>query len=410
MSLHNTLAGIALACACTTLVACKSGYNRIYEDNNPEDEDSPGCNSAPINENIADKAQVVFELIADITCTVISDYTLVGQSLGNGNEIQDTGSAFRSYQSLVEDLVDSYGKRIAVISIDYEKSQQYDLDTLKDANLALEKHSDMGGIVSVTWTPINPWTASDNSVENQLAASDDTDITILYGDETSLEGNALAAFNEFDEQLGIVISALKDLDSKKVPVLFAPFPQMNTTEYWYGPTPPSEDESSDASASSVTTESEFKALWSHVADELAKENLTHLLWVYAPRTGLESERKTATWGYPGASEVDIVAGISYSNEVSILDYSSYTALDKPLGMTRLAPQKADGTFTNTNYIVELQGKYKHVAYWIADHDTQNNNADTLRSIKNNLSAKELLEDSRTATVETINEKEWLKEN
>lgn len=406
MSLQNTLTGIALVCACTTLAACKSGYNRIYEDSNPEDEDSPACSASPTNENIAEKSQKVFELIADITCTEITGYTLVGQSLGNGDELTDSNNGFHSYKALVEDLFDIEKKRIAVISIDYEKSQQFDLDALKKANLKLKEHSDLGGIVSVTWTPLNPWTVNDNETSDTLAQTDKTEITALYGDGTSLEGDNQAAYTTFNDQLDVIIEALKDLDSKKIPVLFAPFPQMNTTSYWYGPSKDKAED--DASVTPVTTEDEFKELWSHVADELAKENLTHLLWVYAPRTGKESVRKTATWGYPGESKVDIVASISNSDEVNIPDYSSYIDLDKPLGMTRLAPTTQDGTFSNTDYIAELRGKHQHIAYWIADHDTQNNNGNIKLSIKSNMDTKALLEDSRTATVETIISKEWLK--
>ena len=401
MSLHNTLTGIALAFACTTLVACKSGYNRLYEDNSPEDEDSPACSASPINESIADNTMKVSDLIADITCTRITGYTLVGQSLGDGNEIQDDQNEFRSYSALVESLFDSHNKRIAIVSIDYEKSQQFDLDQLKEANTSLVAHAEKGGIVSVTWTPLNPWTANSNDESiDKLAKTDDTNITLLSGENEPTEILPLAAFNEFKEQLTVVIDALKDLDSQEIPVLFAPFPEMNTTEYWYGPS---------EGNTLGTTETEFRALWAHVADEIAKENLTHLLWVYAPRTGSVSERKTATWGYPGKDEVDIVSGISYSNSATIHDYASYLKLDKPLGMTRLAPEKADGTFSNKTYIAELQDKYISIAYWIADHDTSSSEAaDSLLSIKNNTDAKDLLDDSRTATVETIKDKEWLK--
>ena len=54
--------------------------------------------------------------------------------------------------------------------------------------------------------------------------------------------------------MDIVIEALKDLQDGDVPVLFAPFPQMNEVGYWYSA------ENTDDS------DNEFEELWGYVLD------------------------------------------------------------------------------------------------------------------------------------------------
>jgi beta-mannanase len=389
MLLKNSMYALVLLFTALSLSSCKSGYNRTYQISSA-DEDAPGCDNSPLNSNANANTVALFDLIVDLTCDRIEDYVLVGQSTGNGDEIVDENNDFRNYETLIESPTTDYDKRISIVSIDYENSARFDAATLTRANEQLQEHFLEGGIVSITWTPLNPWTAEDGTITNKLAVSDDTDLSLLYGTDTTD-----ASYLSFNSQLDLIAEQLKELSDANIPVLFAPFPEINTDNYWYG-------------ANTNNTSNEVIELWTYVFDRLNQENLTNILWVYAPRSGVTSERLTSTWGYPGTAYVDIVAAISYSDEVSVLDYADLINLDKPMGMTRLAPKSTDGTFDNQNYAVELQGRYPYIAYWIADHDTETNSI--RRSIVRNNNAEDLLNNDFTATVETIIDEDWLDTN
>ena len=97
--------------------------------------------------------------------------------------------------------------------------------------------------------------------------------------------------------------------------------------------------------------------------------------------------------------------------MSILDYDRYRDQNKPLGMTRLAPTTSNGMFDNKRYASELLDRYPFIAYWIADHDTDNTNVanteNIQRSIARNQEANALLNDSTIATTQTIIAEQWL---
>lgn len=393
MLLKQMIIATSLLASSTLLIACKSGYNRIYNDDTDDDEeDRPTCITSTVFTNASDNTMRVFDLIADLTCKRTEDFedlVIVGQSLGVGNEIADVNNEERSYESLIQELADSTNRRIAIASVEYEEEELFSLANLEEANDILISHFERSGIISVTWTPLNPWTSDNTNITNPLAASDDDQLPNLYGDDENADGK-----RAFDDQLDIIIDALQNLEESDVPVLFAPFPEMNSTSYWYGP------EDSD------TSDANFRELWNYVLNELRAESLTNIIMVYAPRSGTTSQRVSATWGYPGASSVDIVAGISFSDEVSILDYNDYEELNKPLGMTRLAPSRIDGAFDNQSYVTELQGRYPFIAYWIAEHDTAAPN-EIKRSIKSTENSNRLLNNSKVITAEVIAAEEWL---
>ncbi|MDZ7924654.1 MAG: glycosyl hydrolase [Marinagarivorans sp.] len=183
------------------------------------------------------------------------------------------------------------------------------------------------------------------------------------------------------------------MSDESVPVLFSPFPSMNTSAMWYGPQ--GNNDKDDA----------FIKLWNYTIDKIKAEGLKNIIWVYAPRAGRASERITATWGYPGINSVDVVAPIAFSDEVNINNFDDYKKLDKPLGMTRLSPISGTGEFDNTIYAAEWEDQYGYLAYWIADHDDANKK----HSLYGNKKYSELFKNSKIATTETIKNKEWLKQ-
>lgn len=376
---------IGTACLVT---ACKAGYNRIYDNSDPEEE-TPDCIEAPITGTASDETKEVFRLIADLSCERIEDYVLVGQSLGAGDQIVDNSDDNRSYQALVEGLASKTGRYPAIISIDYEEVEQFDKTALNNAHEQLKAHADSNGIISITWTPFNPW--KETSASDPLTPNDDVDLALLYGEDDNS-----AAWGRFNSQLTLVSEQLKALSDMKVPVLFSPFPQMNIKERWYG-------------AHNDNSESKFVSLWNHVYNTINDQKPTNLIWVYSPLWGNDLNRKSATWGYPDSSRIDIIGGFAYSNILQLGDYEEYEALNKPLGLTRLAPESTtDGSFDNTNYVNLLSSQYPFIAYWIAEHNTPVTNQEPIkRAIVSNANANELMKDKNTATRETIDAQNWL---
>lgn len=372
--------------------ACKPGYNRIYDNSDP-DEETRDCVEAPITSTASDKTKKVFELVAGLSCdrtNDLKDLVLVGQSLGAGNQIADATDEDHSYEALAEELADSTGRYPAIISIDYEEVDRFDETALNEAHEILKSHADSDGIVSITWTPLNPWKTSDAN-EPLTPSSEENDISILYGDDDGSD-----AWNRFNTQLTLVSKQLKALSEMGVPVLFSPLPQMNIKERWYG-------------AHEDNSAAKFVSLWNHVYSTINEQQPTNLIWVYSPRWGNINIRKSATWGYPDAGKVDVIGGVIYSNSLEISDYEAYEALDKPIGLTRLAPETfVNGTFDNMSYINLLSEEYPFIAYWIAEHNTPVAGEDSIkRAIISNINAEQLMQNNKTATRTTIDTKNWL---
>ena len=386
MFFQKTLSMASLALFCASLGACKAGYNRIYENDIVIDESVRTCSKTPITTNTSPATLKVFNLISDLSCRQIKDYILSGQSLGNGNAINGTNPAY-NYATLIDNLAQT-GQSIAVINIDYENDNRYSLATLNEANETLIRHAQKSGIISISWTPLNPW-----STNNTLAHSTDVKLTNLISNDPALSGQ-----QAFTTQLNNVIQALRRLQENNIPVVFSPFPEMNTAKMWYG-------------AQQANTDGDFKKLWDFVNQQFANAQLNNILWVYAPYTGLASEIKSTTWGYPGDNKIDIIAPISFSDELNISAYEEYVKFNKPMGMTHLAPKTANGKFDNRLYASQLNGRFTNISYWIAAHDDDSNGdgtIDILRSIYRNEKAAELFNDnSFIATTETIANKSWL---
>lgn len=381
---------IASLVGATFLVgACKPGYNRIYDNSDPDD--SPDCIESPISTNASNKTKEVFRLIADLSCDRIEDFTLVGQSLGAGNQIADDADNNHSYKALIDELFAKTQQKPAIISIDLEEVSRFSETNIDDARAKLKVHSDAGGIISITWTPINPWRNDTDQDPLAPTTKDEEKLSALYSADNSSDARIL-----FDERLTLVANQLSKLSEAGIPVLFAPFPEMNGKYRWYADT-------------SDNTETEFKELWNYVSKAIKDKNPTNLLWVYAPRSGNSVVRANAIWGYPGKTNIDIVAGISYSDELNIQDYEKYQDLEKPLGLTRLAPSdQIDGTFDNSFYSQVLPSDNPFIAYWIAEHDTPiEGESSQKRSIVNNENASTLMKNSKIATLSVVNSKEWI---
>jgi mannan endo-1,4-beta-mannosidase len=370
-------------CLSLCLASCKSGYNQAYEQSGP-DEDGIPCNPNPVDSGANAAAKSVLKLVATFSCEKASEKkrVMAGQHLGDANQLAATTS---SYQTLIGPFAD---KRTtpAVIAVDYAQQATYSLDTLKNANLQLDKHWKNNGVVMVSWTPANPW-------RNEFTTGYTSDV--LLNDLTSAN-TAGAANTKFKEDLNNVINALKDLQDKNVAVLWRPFPMMNSKNYWWG---------LDATGSN---EELFEKFWQRVFTDINNAGLNNLIWVYSPLDTAIDTTRAYDWGFD-KNFVDVVAPIARNNELTIRDYNSYVLMAKPLAMAELSPGYksdsstglSDGSFDTNTYKNRLTSNYNAVAFWVSANDSRINNTQNTLSLIGNKNAFELLNSGEVYTAEEL---------
>ncbi|MDZ7924653.1 MAG: hypothetical protein U5M23_11430 [Marinagarivorans sp.] len=192
MPIKYALKTLSLAALCLSFTACKSGYNRLYTSSDP-DENAPPCTENSITDSPSTQAAAVYSLISDLTCKKTKGYILSGQSLGDGNQINGNDNN-KNYATLIDNIARSEKRRIAIASIDYENSAQFSAAELTEANKQLITHANThGGIVSISWTPQNPFPNANNS----LAHTADVALANLYStDEVKPIG-----YTDFNDRL-----------------------------------------------------------------------------------------------------------------------------------------------------------------------------------------------------------------
>ena len=395
----NKIFPAAMLASLVVLAGCKTGYNRTYnksKDPNPP----PGAEEAS-NPNISAEARRVFKMLDGLTCADISfDGYVMGQNAGSGNQIA-TESSDRSYAKLITAVDSATSHTPGLVTIDYEYDKIYTKAELLAANEKLKEHWEAGGIVGISWTPFNPWTANGST----LLYTDAVDLADLLDDSTEI-------FDEWTEKLDLVAEALKDLQDKGVPVLWRPLPEMNKNTYWWG---------TKASNPEGTNEL-YADLWKDMYDYLTDEKgLNNLLWVYSPGespTTTNTGEKDVKWAYPGDDFVDLVAGIARNDSLHIKDYSDLIDLGHPVGMAEYSPTPAkDGgnlsstikTFDARTYVDRLHGSYKAVGFWVSWHsyDYQDANNATKRSymaLADSQYIKELTDRDNILSIERIKDK------
>jgi hypothetical protein len=143
-----------------TLVGCKLGYNKTPK-RNSSTTPPPECSQRPTNVNANDNTLEVFNLLSELSCgtlTKSNDGYLMGQSLGNGNQIsyaEHQGNNIgdetqNSYTAFITAFKTKTKKTPALIAIDYEYDQLYTHEQLIEANNAIEGFWKKGGLVSIT--------------------------------------------------------------------------------------------------------------------------------------------------------------------------------------------------------------------------------------------------------------------
>ncbi len=190
---------------------------------------------------------------------------------------------------------------------------------------------------------------------------------------------------------------------------------MNKNIYWWG---------TDASNPQGATDAKlYMDLWQDTYDYLTDtKGLNNLLWVYSPGespTDSASREKDVKWAYPGDNFVDVVAGITRSDPLTIKDYAALVELGRPVGMAEYSPTPVEvggklsakeKTFDARIYADRLDGSYKAVAYWVSWHtySFQNLEGGTQKSymaLIDSLNLKELTDKDFILSLERVKDKE-----
>ena len=148
---------------CASLTGCKTGFNRPLSSGSPSVASIP-CDPAPVDTDASLEAKAVPKIIATFSCEKSTDTTkrvLSGQVLGSAGEAQN----FDRYNELFAKFQNTDGSynTPAVMGMDYVLSGRKTYQELVTANDVIESHRDLGGLVTVSWTPSNPWDSGFNT-------------------------------------------------------------------------------------------------------------------------------------------------------------------------------------------------------------------------------------------------------
>lgn len=411
-----------------TLAGCKSGYNKRYTSDSDSDVETPDCTQTAANENLISEGESLYNLLANLTCNEADkDGALMGQSLGSGNELvaASDDDGFEEGKDLYATLLDSdvFNSRLpSIISIDYEFSKEFETVELEAANTQLKAHWDDGGIVMISWSPLNPWRDISGCSDQQLNTDSTPSVESLVSDIRFCDEVDLSELSDTDgdmrdewlEQLDKVASLLQYFMDEKIPVLWAPMPAPNNAAYyWWGieanPDSNSNDDEDNAD--------DYIALWQDMYTYLTDEkDLDNLIWVYSPaKSGSLPEGAKVAWAYPGDEYVDVVAGIEQNDNLNIADYVALNSLGKPLGMMRYNASPSEdgglysgnGSFDNLLYADRLEGSYENVSFWVTGHsysyDESGTTYDTKFALVDNTDAQALANRSYVLDLKTVND-------
>jgi len=309
-----------------------------------------------------------YRYLFSLTCgTAPRDGVISGQNVGHGSQAADT-TGLLGYQRLIGQLDQESGHYVGIAGIDYEHDFVFTPQQLATANQVLIGHARRGGMVTINFSPQSPWlnddtqpgvwtnTRTDNGQLNGVNLADILDPTTPPG-------------KVWQHKLSRIADALTQLRNAGVVVLWRPMQEMNGYWFWWGTTLQRDNASI------------YVQLWRGMYDYFTRvRHLDNLLWVYSPsayppdpaqQTALNI--RSAAWSYPGDAYVDIVAGTSYEDDLSIPNYQDYLKFPKVIGEAEYGPNLSGtavlaGSLDTTLYATRLRQDYPAVAYWVSWHD------------------------------------------
>lgn len=164
------------------------------------------------------------------------------------------------------DIKDVCGDLPAVMGFDLGGLEYFSLRNIDGVPFEYQraeiiKHHERGGIVTLSWHPINPATNKDawQKTGNVVAK-------ILPGGELN------AKFNSWLDELVKYFKALKDKDGNAIPLIFRPWHEMNGDWFWWG--------------RGNCTPDEYKRLFRYTYHYMnAQGDFDNVVWAYSPNLG-----------------------------------------------------------------------------------------------------------------------------
>jgi mannan endo-1,4-beta-mannosidase len=332
---------------------------------------------------------------------------VVGQNAGHGNQIENADGLV-GYAPLIGTLTTQTGQTPGMLGLDYEHDLIFTPEQLSSANKVLIAHWQQGGLVTINWSPHNPWLNDESDLTGHPGIWTDTRNTgdNLKGvDMRLLVDKQSPMYVVWHRKLDRVAAALQELQAAGVVVLWRPMQEMNGSWFWWG------------ISSSLNDPDPYVALWREMFQYFTEtKGLHNLLWVYSPSTTYfdltQTVVKSSEWPYPGDAYVDIVAGTAYNDGLEIGDYSTYLKFGKVLGMgefgSTLGAQPArDGTFDQRLRLTRIQKDYPAMAYWVAWHNWDNGNGtQEHQAIVSNQEASAMMNDPFAITLSRLKWKDF----
>jgi mannan endo-1,4-beta-mannosidase len=289
-----------------------------------------------------------------------------GQNCYHGTELTN------GYMDLVVNLHSATGKWVGILGVDYEFAKIFSPEELTLTNQTLIDYAHAGGLIAVTFTPLNPWVNDESDLQTNPGAWDSpagsqnksgiAQVTSLNDLVDPTKPVNIAWMRKLDR----IAAALQELQNAGVIVLFRPMQEMNGNWFWWGMQSHPNDPSS------------YGNVYRHMHDYFTNtKHLNNLIWVYSPNASFgvnntATWNRTVNWAYPGDAYVDIVAGTNYDDSMTIADYATYVSMKKPLGMAEFGPTiggpaATNGTWDTSKIITTIKTKYPKIAFWINWH-------------------------------------------
>ncbi|RYY75098.1 MAG: hypothetical protein EOO52_12395 [Gammaproteobacteria bacterium] len=359
--------------------------------------------TTPSNPEATQQAKAVQAYLAALTNNDI-DGVIAGQNVGHSDDIGNP-SGLSGFSPLIDELKKKAGQMPGIIGVDYEHNQIATPEQLHNVNAYLINYWKQGGLISINWSPHNPWWNDEKDIEKKPG---------IWSDSRS-NGGDMGNVNLKElldpkspmrkiwlRKLDRIAAALNELQRENVVVLWRPMQEMNGSWFWWGINSPPKD-----SEIYIAIWRDMYAYFTHT------KQLNNLLWVYSPNPSPSiferSLIKAPLSFYPGDEFVDVVAGTAYNDELNIKDYELYLKFAKPIAIAEYGPKAGEsisrkGSLDTLLYAKRLQEDYPAIAYWMSWSSWSNGDGtQENQALIHNKNVKELL---AAPTVITRNRVEW----
>lgn len=338
----------------------------------------------------------------------ITKGVIAGQNVGHSDDIRNA-TGLSGFIPLIENLEKQTGEAPGIIGVDYEHNQIATPEQLHKVNTYLIDYWNKGGLITINWSPHNPWRNDESNIEKKPGLWSDTRTN--GGDMSKVDLRELvnpksAMRIVWLRKLDRIATALTELQNAGVIVLWRPMQEMNGDWFWWGINAAPKDANS------------YIAIWQDMYEYFTlKKGLHNLLWVYSPNPSPTLfERlaiKPVMYRYPGNNLVDIIAGTTYNNNLDIKDYELYVQAQKPIAIAEFGPKAGEpisrnGILDTQLYKQRLLQDYPGIAYWVSWSSWKNENGtQENQALIHNKNAKQLLTSPEVITRNRIDWKNYL---